>query len=391
MAAVPPAARDAFGADLMLVSQTCRSATGTQRANSQDNTWEVWLAFCTEVGVDPLLERVEDAIPYLQVFAQRYRDGRLAKDGKPVRSRTVEDALRAIGQTMASMGSVDKRLVGPRRMEYRLQQLLAGWDRVDPAPKRVRPVPISLVQYLVDTAITPAAKAIADMSTVGFFYLCRPGEHVECQSRDSLSDPFRLSDVEFGVQTQRIRAHHASMETLGAAGSATLVFSHQKNGVRGEGILHGRSRHSTVCPVLALLRRVEHLKQNHATPDTPIYTYYTNGLPNTITSSDITWALRRAAAACFPITGIDPSTISARSLRPGGATALLCAQVDTNVTRLIGRWRSDEMLRYLHLQAAPLMQHYAAAMFQHGSFTFIPNNNTEHVPVEAQILLQQHT
>jgi hypothetical protein len=53
--------------------------------------------------------------------------------------------------------------------------------------------------------------------------------------------------------------------------------------------------------------------------------------------------------------------------------ALLCAQVDTDVIRLLGRWRSDEMLRYLHIQAEPVMRDFARRMLVGGSFTLLPN------------------
>jgi hypothetical protein len=55
--------------------------------------------------------------------------------------------------------------------------------------------------------------------------------------------------------------------------------------------------------------------------------------------------------------------------------ALLCAQVDTNVIRLLGRWRSDEMLRYLTVQAAPVMRDFSSRMLNHGSFTLLPNSD----------------
>jgi hypothetical protein len=32
---------------------------------------------------------------------------------------------------------------------------------------------------------------------------------------------------------------------------------------------------------------------------------------------------------------------------------------------LVGRWRSDEMLRYLHVQAEPTMRGFSARMLQH--------------------------
>jgi hypothetical protein len=54
--------------------------------------------------------------------------------------------------------------------------------------------------------------------------------------------------------------------------------------------------------------------------------------------------------------------------------ALLCGNVDTDRIRLLGRWCSDKMLRYLHVQAFPVVANIASTMLQHGNFTLIPNN-----------------
>jgi hypothetical protein len=62
-------------------------------------------------------------------------------------------------------------------------------------------------------------------------------------------------------------------------------------------------------------------------------------------------------------------------MRAAGATALLCAQVNTDIIQLIGRWRSYEMLRYLHVQAEPVMRHFAQQMLNHGSFTMHPGHD----------------
>jgi len=56
-----------------------------------------------------------------------------------------------------------------------------------------------------------------------------------------------------------------------------------------------------------------------------------------------------------PTYGIQPNDISIRSLRSSGTMALLCAKVDTDMIQLLGRWRSDEMLRYWHVQSFPLL------------------------------------
>ena len=67
-----------------------RAAIGAQRAQFlKDNTCCIWCDFCAEHHIDSLLQAVADPIPYLQIFAQWYRDGRLAKNGQPVRARTV--------------------------------------------------------------------------------------------------------------------------------------------------------------------------------------------------------------------------------------------------------------------------------------------------------------
>ena len=49
--------------------------------------------------------------------------------------------------------------------------------------------------------------------------------------------------------------------------------------------------------------------------------------------------------------GFTYKDVSARSLRAAGAMVLLCSGLDTDIISLIGCWRSDEMLRYLHVQA----------------------------------------
>ena len=46
----------------------------------------------------------------------------------------------------------------------------------------------------------------------------------------------------------------------------------------------------------------------------------------------------------------------------------LCSDVDTKIIKLVGRWRLDEMLKYLHVQAETLMINLAKLMVQSGSY-----------------------
>ena len=67
--------------------------------------------YCTSLGLDPVADQSIDPTPVLQVFAHRYRTGDISPSKSQVQDRTVGDALRAIGQTMAGMGFTNPRLL----------------------------------------------------------------------------------------------------------------------------------------------------------------------------------------------------------------------------------------------------------------------------------------
>jgi hypothetical protein len=212
------------------------------------------------------------------------------------------------------------------------------------------------------------------MITLGFFFLLRPGEYAYTDNPEAA--PFRLCDVHVFYNGARLDTLHCPEEHLESANQVALEFTKQKNGVRGELVGLGRSNHNYLCPVKTLIWRLKHLRLHHATPTTPIYKYHDTTKWAAITASNITHRLRLAAAALGAAVGITPSDISVRSLRSSGAMALLCADVDTDRIRLLGRWRSDEMLRYLHVQALPIMAPLANQMVQHGYYNLLPNPPT---------------
>ncbi len=91
-----------------------------------------------------------------------------------------------------------------------------------------------------------------------------------------------------------------------------------------------------------------------------------------MTSADITTTLCASVTALGPGLGFVAADISARSLRSAGAMALLCANVNMDTIRLVGCWCSDEMLRYLHMQAQPLMHNFAQRMLAHRQYILHP-------------------
>jgi hypothetical protein len=253
--------------------------------------------------------------------------------------------------------------------------IIVSMTKADDPPARVKPVPIQVVAAVVNAAYnsstaTTGTKAVADMIVLAFFYLLRPGEYTYATD----NTPFRLEDVKLYIGSLLLKYTTASAAEFHAVTAVSLKFTTQKNGVKGEVISHGLSGDPLNCPVKAVVRRVQYLRDCNATPDTPLCTYFTpTNRRSTIKSPDIKDALRKGLMIVGPETvDIVPSELESRSLRAGGATALLCANIDFNTIRLLGRWKSDAMIRYLHISANPAVHKLAKEMYSGGFYSFLP-------------------
>ena len=275
------------------------------------------------------------------------------------------------------MGAPDPRLNSYGKIDFRIQRQLSCYSKQDPPPNRVKPIPVPILQRILAVALLGHNLfniAIADMIAIAFFFLLRPGEYTGTGTE---STPFRLADVQLFQGPVRLDLSTASDTALLAATFASLTFTTQKNGVRGEVIGLAHSGNPQFSPTICIARRVIHLRQHNAPPETPLASVYDTRSRSfkPVKAADITAAIKLACTAMGPIFGFSPADVSARSLRASGAMALLCAQVDSDVIRLIGRWRSDEMLRYLTVQAAPVMRDFSSRMLNHGAFTLLPNQD----------------
>ena len=87
----------------------------------------------------------------------------------------------------------------------------------------------------------------------------------------------------------------------------------------------------------------------------------------------ITTLLRQACIALSDASGITAAEVHIKALRATGAMALLNERVDPSNIRLIGSWKLDSMLRYLHLQAHNIMSGFSSIMLQGGNYALIPS------------------
>jgi hypothetical protein len=289
---------------------------------------------------------------------RRFRQGALAPGGKPVSARHAEDAARSVGQTMAGLGAGDFRK-DPRtgRLDFRLARQQAGYRKTDtPRPKKPEIPKAALVQIQHWARNGPREAALADLIWLAFFFLLCPGEYVWTNSNPH---PFTLADVSFKIAVTVYSAATIPLELLDRASYVGLLFTEQKNGIKNETIGLTRTRDILLCPVCVMIRRVRHLRLHEMPPATPLFIYQNQGVSHRITDRMITDHLRLAGVA---VQQPQPYTVGA--LRNTGAQALLQAQVPLPLIKLIGRWRSDEVFRYLTARSENLMQPFSAAMLR---------------------------
>jgi hypothetical protein len=152
--------------------------------------------------------------------------GTLAPSHAQVKARTVEGALRAVGQTMASLGFPDPRLQPNGQIELRLHRQLQCYDKADPPPTRVKPVPLQLLLRLIRhcyTTADPSFNAIGHMLTLGFFFLLRPGEYAHTDNEEAT--PFRICDVHLLPNNFRLNPYSCTELELTTATHVALEFT----------------------------------------------------------------------------------------------------------------------------------------------------------------------
>jgi hypothetical protein len=152
MATLPTNVTDAFRNNLGAVQRQIRSGVVPTCARAADHHWQRGTTFCHQHSLDPFFLGLQDPVPPLQVFATRYRSGEIAPGGQAVRSRTVEDALRAVGQGFASVGAKDPRKTVTGDIAFRIERQLRSWSREDDPPTRVKPIPIQLILTIMSIA-----------------------------------------------------------------------------------------------------------------------------------------------------------------------------------------------------------------------------------------------
>ena len=112
-----------------------------------------------------------------------------------------------------------------------------------------------------------------------------------------------------------------------------------------------------------MCRQVAYPQRHRVAGETPISIFKKGNKWQQIRGYNITAAIRSAVLSEDPSIGFTDADIRAHSLRAGGGMYLLVAWVDQETIRLVRRWQSDTIIRYLHTTLKSFTEGLLANMF----------------------------
>ena len=137
-------------------------------------------------------------------------------------------------------------------INYRIQSQLQLFEKTDPVPVRVKPIPITLViralLFASQTNRTLECKMAANMMCIVFFFLLCPGEYTKMTTDDHA---FALDNVALFIGTRRLHNKNSSEPELLTSMMLQSTFTTQISNNCGVIIVHARSNNVLCYPVSA--------------------------------------------------------------------------------------------------------------------------------------------
>ncbi len=270
--------------------------------------WNYWTQYVTPLGLDPYLQDTPFTwrVRALTGFAAQAQQGAFSA-GCKIQSRTVSGYITSIGQTIAlASGTNPVKMLGSNKFLTRLQQTLKGLRHEDPPTSKKLPIESDVPEFLVNESghciATALNHAVADLTTIAFYYLLRIWEYTVKGTRNKTkcTVQFKMEDVTFFKEDKHgcimCLSRNAPIADILSADGATLKLDNQKNGHKGVCVYQQTTGDPIHCPVRALGRQYQHLRENKATNKTSICAYWMDEQAYNVTDDNISKALKQATA-----------------------------------------------------------------------------------------------
>ena len=263
-----------------------------------------------------------------------------------------------------------------------VHRMLQGFSNDDPPTTKKLPVDVDVPEFLYDLGCSKHASAkdarVGLLVLIAFYFLLRVGEYTSKlrngQHETKKTVNFRVCDVTFFKKDEneklRLLPPDATPEERLEADGATLRLLDQKNGWKNV-CIHQQKNGKQQCPVKALAMIVNDILSFTNDRTEWLSAFQNKGRVQHVIASDISSALKFAAAKCeYPTERVIPiDRIDTHSLRAGGANALSLAGYKEHQIQKMGRWRGKTFKEYISDQLSNFTDGMSEAMSK--TFKFV--------------------
>jgi hypothetical protein len=147
----------------------------------------------------------------------------------PIKARTVEEGLRAVGQAHDRLGVPDPRKDSHGGIDFRIQRQIKAYTKYDAPPTQVKPFHIIIIIFIAAQAFGDTRldeeMTISNMITIAFFFHLRPGEYTGTLSDDAA---FKLQDVGLYIHGCKLDLFAANDADIKSTTPVSYTFTTQK-------------------------------------------------------------------------------------------------------------------------------------------------------------------
>lgn len=224
-------------------------------------------------------------------------------------------------------------------MKKPLADFFKACENEDPETKKKAALPTKLFRHLLLKS-KPLEKAIGELCNGALFFALRACEYSFTSDPSPKTPILTLGDFTFLKNGKEISVNRKEADQV------IIRFQNQKNGTKGEKQIRFAKDNKSYNACIIWGRIIDRISSYQgADKDTPVSTVKIENKFHQIHYDDINKLLKN----CAKEIGLEAKEylITPHSIRVSFATILFAKGVDIETVKLLGRWKSEAVLRYI--------------------------------------------
>jgi len=260
---------------ISLLQLSCERAVTGGTHDGESCTWARWEKYCLSIGcqdifIDSLSK--QEQIVLLGAFAMAVRRERFSDSlFNTLAEGTVRGTISNVVQTFQSTGRQNPTKDVDNELSILLSRLFRAFRNDNPNEKQHKALPFAVLNELAKCQVTETDKSITQPTIGAAFFACRSCEYSKVPRQEQKRMRLLcLRNVRFFRDGLLMPTQSDDLESVD---SIAITFKMQKNDLKHDTVIHGRTDDSVLCPVLQWAFLVNRIwTYPGASLDTPVCT-----------------------------------------------------------------------------------------------------------------------